>query len=69
MLVLWSPDLYGLATRVAVRGGAALPALRGVPRRRASGRRAPLGPAPPEPARRPGTATGCRRASARRPAS
>src|SRR6476659_1828099 len=68
MLVLWSAELYRLPAQAAARRGAALAALRGVPRRRASGRRAPLGPAPPEPAGRPGTATGGWRASACRPA-
>jgi hypothetical protein len=52
--IVRSPDLHRGATRIAVRGGATLPALWRVPQRRAARQRSTGLRAAPEPARRPG---------------
>ena len=56
LLVMRTPDLHRLAARVAVRGGASLPALRRVPRQGAPRARATERPPASEPARRSGPA-------------
>ena len=58
VLVLRPADLHHRTARGALRRGAALPALRRQPPRRAPRQRAAQGDPPPEPGRRPGTAGG-----------